>query len=466
MFEPTIGLEIHIQLQTNSKMFCSCKNSYGDPPNTNICPVCLGHPGTLPVLNWEAVKLATKLALALNCRINKESYFARKNYFYPDLPKGYQITQYKKPLAEDGYIQLKNGKKIRIKRLHIEEDSGKSIHTENGTLIDFNRCGVPLAEIVTEPDISSPEEAVEFLHALRKIAIYTGVSDADMEKGNMRCDANLSLKPEGSSELGTKTEVKNLNSFRFLAKALNYEIKRQEKLLKEGKRIVQETRGFDSKRGETFPMRSKEEAHDYRYFPEPDLPPLILDNSFLEEIKSSIPELHWQREERFMREFGLDEETASVLCAEKEIGDFFEETLKLYNNPRDLANWIKTEVLKLWKENLMVSSEALAELLTFVDQGKLSRLKAKEVLEDMARTGKSPSIIIEEKGLVQISDEESLRKIIDRVIAQNPDKVEKYRKGKKGLMGFFVGQVMKETRGKANPKLVNKILVEVLENDK
>lgn len=466
MFEPTIGLEIHIQLQTKSKMFCSCKNSYGDPPNTNICPVCIGHPGTLPVLNWEAVKLATKLAMALNCRINKESYFARKNYFYPDLPKGYQITQYKRPLAEDGYIQLQNGKKIRIKRLHIEEDSGKSIHTEEGTLIDFNRCGVPLAEIVTEPDISSPEEAIEFLQALRKIAIYTGVSDADMEKGNMRCDANLSLKARGSSELGTKTEVKNLNSFRFLAKALKYEIERQKNLLQQGKRIVQETRGFDSKKGQTFPMRSKEEAHDYRYFPEPDLPPLILDNSFLKEIKSSIPELHWQREERFMKQLGLDRETAIVLCAEKEVGDFFEEALKLYPNPKELANWTKTEVLKLWKENLRVSPKGLAELLFYVDKGKLSRLRAKEVLEDMAKTGRSPLTIIEEKGLGQISDEESLRKIVKQVVAQYPDKVEKYRRGKKGLLGFFVGQVMKETKGKANPKLVNKILGEVLENDK
>ena len=466
MYEPTIGLEIHLQLQTESKMFCSCKNSYGDPPNTNICPVCLGHPGTLPVLNWEAVKLATKLAMALNCKINRESYFARKNYFYPDLPKGYQITQYKKPLAEQGFITLKSGKKIRIKRLHIEEDSGKSFHTEEGTFLDFNRCGVPLAEIVTEPDISSPEEAVEFLQTLRKIAIYTGVSDADMEKGNMRCDANLSLKSTGTSALGTKTEVKNLNSFRFLAKALNYEIQRQQKLLERGEKIIQETRGFNSKKGETFPMRSKEEAHDYRYFPEPDLPPLILEEEFLDEIRASIPELHWQREERFVKKFGLDPETSFILCGEKEIADFFEETLQYYKNAKDLANWTKTEIMKLWKEGLMVNPKSFAELLKFVDEGKLSRLKAKEVLEEMARTGDSPSTIIEKRGLVQISDEEILKKIIEKVVKEYPDKVEKYRKGKKGLMGFFVGQVMKETKGKANPKLVNKLLGVALENDK
>ncbi len=464
MLEPTIGLEIHIQLQTRSKMFCSCKNSYGDPPNTNICPVCLGHPGTLPVLNWEAVKLATKLALALNCKVNMESYFARKNYFYPDLPKGYQITQYKNPLAEDGFIELRNGKKIRIERLHIEEDSGKSIHTEDGTLIDFNRCGVPLAEIVTKPDISSPEEALFFLQFLRKIAVYTGVSDADMEKGNMRCDANLSLKQEGSKKMGTKTEVKNLNSFKFLSKALKYEIQRQKKILEQGGKIHLETRGFDSKKGVTFLMRSKEEAHDYRYFPEPDLPPLKLADSFIQEIKNSMPELHWQKEERFMREFGLDRKTAEVLCAEKEIGNFFEETVKFYGKPKELANWTKTEVLELWNQGLKIRPESLGTLLKIVDDGKLSRLKAKEVLEEMASSGKSPEIIMEERELSQISDEKKLRVTVEEIIKENPDKVEKYRKGKKGLMGFFIGEAMKRTEGRANPKLLNKILGEALKN--
>ena len=462
MWEPVIGLEIHIQLQTKSKLFCSCKNSYGDPPNTNICPVCLGHPGTLPVLNWEAVKMATKLALALNCRINPISYFARKNYFYPDLPKGYQITQHKYPLAQDGYIELRSGKRIRIERLHLEEDSGKSIHTEEGTLVDFNRCGVPLAEIVTKPDISSPEEAVEFLKILRLVAIYTGVSDADMEKGNMRCDANLSLKPAGADSLGVKTEVKNLNSFRFLAKALQYEIERQKGILEKGGRISQETRGYDSHRGITFTMRSKEEAHDYRYFPEPDLPPLVLSQEFIGEIKEGIAELPWEKKRRFVEEFGLDEETAWVLCGEKEMAELFEETLKHFPKPKELANWVKTEVMKLWKEGMTITPPHLGELLKMVDEGEISRLKAKEVLEEVAKTGKSPKEIVEEKGLAQISDEASLRVIIEEVVREFPDKVEKYRSGKKGLLGFFMGQVMRRTQGKANPKIVNKILGEVL----
>ncbi len=406
--------------------------------------------------------MATKLATALHCRINPTSYFARKNYFYPDLPKGYQITQHKYPLAQDGYIVLRSGKKIRIERLHLEEDSGKSIHTEEGTLIDFNRCGVPLAEIVTKPDISSPEEAVEFLKILRLVAIYTGVSDADMEKGNMRCDANLSLKPADSGSLGVKTEVKNLNSFRFLARALQYEIERQRKLLEAGGKVVQETRGYDSHRGITFTMRSKEEAHDYRYFPEPDLPPLVLSEEFLGKIKEGIGELPWEKKSRFVEELGLDEDTAWVLCGEKEMADLFEETLKHFPKPKELANWVKTEVMKLWKEGLRVTPIQLTKLLKMVEQGYISRLKAKEVLEEVAKTGKNPEEIVEEKGLLQISDEASLRVIIEEVVREFPDKVEKYRSGKKGLLGFFMGQVMRRTRGKANPKIVNKILGEVL----
>ncbi len=466
MWEPVIGLEIHVQLQTATKLFCSCKNSYGDPPNTNICPVCLGHPGTLPVLNEEAVKQAVKLALALNCKVNEVSYFARKNYFYPDLPKGYQITQHRFPLAQDGYIKLRSGKKIRIERLHIEEDSGKSIHTEEGTLVDFNRCGVPLAEIVTKPDISSPEEAVEFLKTLRLAAIYSGVSDADMEKGNLRCDANLSLRPRGSETLGVKTEVKNLNSFRFLAKALEYEIKRQEEILNSGGEVKQETRGYDSHKGVTFPMRSKEEAHDYRYFPEPDLPPLILTEDYISEVRSEIGELPWEREKRYIKSFGLDPETARVLCSEKEISQLFEETLKDFPEPKEAANWIKTEVLKLFREGHEVSPSALAKLLNMVKEGKISRLKAKEVLEEAAREGQDPEKIVQERGLIQISDEAQLRGIIEEVLMEFPDKVEKYRSGKKGLLGFFVGQVMRRTQGKANPKTVNKILQEVLNGER
>ncbi len=465
MWEPVIGLEIHIQLQTATKLFCSCRNSYGDPPNTNVCPVCLGHPGTLPVLNEEAVRQAVKLALALNCTVNKTSYFARKNYFYPDLPKGYQITQHRFPLARDGYIQLRSGKKIRIERLHIEEDSGKSIHTEEETLVDFNRCGVPLAEIVTRPDISSPQEAVEFLKTLRLAAIYAGVSDADMEKGNLRCDANLSLRPRGSKSLGVKTEVKNLNSFRFLAKALEYEIKRQEEILNSGGRIKQETRGFDSQKGITFPMRSKEEAHDYRYFPEPDLPPLILTDDQISSIKSRIGELPWEREERYINELGLDPETARILCSEVEISILFEKTLENFPHPREVANWVKTDVLKLFHGGHRVSPRTLEKILVLVRDGKISRLKAKEVLEEAVMDGKDPEKIVEEKGLLQISDEAQLRSIIEGVLGEFPDKVESYRKGKRGLLGFFVGQVMKKTGGKANPKLVNKILGEVLNGE-
>ncbi len=471
MMEPVIGLEVHLQLQTRTKLFCSCKNEYGEPPNTNICPVCLGHPGTLPVLNWKAVELAVRMALALNCRINLFSLFERKNYFYPDLPKGYQISQYRYPLAEGGYVEIEvNGKKkkIRVKRLHIEEDAGKLIHTADGrTLVDFNRCGVPLVEIVSEPDMNSPEEAVAYLMAIKQIAQYTGVSDADMEKGNLRCDANISLRPEGSRELGVKTEVKNLNSFRFLQKALSYEIKRQMELIEKGEPIEMDTRTWDEKKGITISMRTKEEAHDYRYFPEPDLPPLELTEEFVEEIKLSLPELPAQKKERFVSQYGLDRNLASVLTAERELADYFERGASIYSNPRKLGNWIASELLRFSNElkkpaHELLPVERLVELLRAVDDGRVSGRAGKEVLEEMIRSGKGAEEVIREKGLEQISDEAQLREIIKQVLEQNPKQVEQYRKGKKGVIGFFVGQVMKATRGKANPQLVNKLIQEVL----
>lgn len=471
MMEPVIGLEVHLQLQTETKLFCSCKNEYGAEPNTNVCPVCLGHPGTLPVLNWKAVEMAVKMALALNCKINLFSLFERKNYFYPDLPKGYQITQYRYPLAENGFVEIEikgKRKKIRVKRLHLEEDAGKLIHSEGGkSLVDFNRCGVPLVEIVSEPDINSPEEAVAYLTAIKQIAQYVEVSDADMEKGNLRCDANVSLRPAGSEELGVKTEVKNLNSFRFLQKALSYEIERQRDLLAKGERIEMDTRSWDEKRGITFSMRSKEEAHDYRYFPEPDLPPLILTEKFVEEVRASLPELPFRRKERFVSQYGLDRNMASVLTSEKSLADYFEKGAELYKDYKKLSNWIASELLRYAKElkkevRELVEVGKLVKLLQTIDHGRVSSRAAKEVLEEMVKTGKDPDVIIKEKGLEQISDEEELKKIVKKIIEANPKQVEQYKKGKKGIIGFFVGQVMKETRGKANPQLVNKLIQEVL----
>ncbi|RMD46964.1 MAG: Asp-tRNA(Asn)/Glu-tRNA(Gln) amidotransferase subunit GatB [Aquificota bacterium] len=471
-FEPVIGLEVHVQMATETKCFCSCKVEFGAEPNTNVCPVCLALPGSLPVLNKRALEYAIKASLALNCKVHELSVFARKNYFYPDLPKGYQISQYDKPLATDGYIDIKvDGKpeRIRIHRLHMEEDAGKTIHEGNHSYVDLNRAGTPLMEIVSEPDIRSAVGARLYLEKLRNIMRYIGVSDADMEKGQLRCDVNISLRPKGEEKFGTKVEIKNLNSFRFVQKAIEYEIERQAKVLSKGGEIVQETRLFDPSSGKTFTMRTKEEAHDYRYFPDPDLIPVRITTAYIEEIKQSLPELPDEKEKRFISEFGLTEYDADVLVADKDRALFFEKAVEVYSkNPKAIANWIINELLgKLNEAGLDITEspvkpEHIAELVELIDSGTISTKIAKEVFEEVFKTSKSPKLIVEEKGLKQVSDEGEIRKIVEDVLSNHPAEVEKYKAGNQKLMGFFVGQVMKATKGKANPKLVNKILQELL----
>ncbi|SNZ10512.1 aspartyl/glutamyl-tRNA(Asn/Gln) amidotransferase subunit B [Persephonella hydrogeniphila] len=471
-FEPVIGLEVHVQMSTQTKCFCSCKVEFGAEPNTNVCPVCLALPGSLPVLNRKALEYAIKASLALNCKVHELSVFARKNYFYPDLPKGYQISQYDKPLATDGYIDIKvDGKveRIRIHRLHMEEDAGKTIHSGKYSYVDLNRAGTPLMEIVSEPDIRSAVGARLYLEKLRNIMRYIGVSDADMEKGQLRCDVNISLRPKGEEKFGTKVEIKNINSFRFVQKAIEYEIERQAKLLKKGEKIVQETRLFDEKTGKTFTMRTKEEAHDYRYFPDPDLIPVRITSAYIEEIKNSLPELPDQKEKRYVEQLKLTEYDAEVLVADKDRAVFFEKAIEIYNkNPKSIANWIINELLgKLNEEGINITDspvkpEHIAQIVELIDSGAISSKIAKEVFEEVFKTGKEPKQIVEEKGLKQVSDEGEIRKIVEEILVQHPAEVEKYKAGNTKLMGFFVGQVMKATKGKANPKVVNKILSQLL----
>ncbi len=481
-FEAVIGLEVHAQLLTETKIFCSCKNEFGAPPNTNVCPVCLGMPGSLPVLNKKAVEYAVKAALALNCKINRYSVFARKHYFYPDLPKAYQITQYELPFAENGWIEIekKDGtkKRIRIRRIHMEEDAGKTIHGEGfdeNSYVDLNRAGTPLIEIVSEPDISTPEEARLYMQKLRDILVWIGVNDGNLEEGSLRCDANVSIRPKGSKELGTRTEIKNVNSFRFIQKALEYEIERQIKVVKSGGEVVQETRLFDSSKGVTKTMRTKEEAEDYRYFPEPDLPPLIIDDEWLQSIKESLPELPDQVKEIFVSEFGITPYDASILVRDRNLAEFFEKAARSYKGEaKKVANLIISDYLgilneeKLTVEESPVKPENIAELLSLVDKGTISLRVAKEdVLPEMVKSGNSPSAIVEKKGLVQISDESALKEIIKKVISNNEKAVKQYREGnekqKQKAVKFLIGQVMKETRGKANPKLLNELIPQVLE---
>lgn len=471
-FDVVIGLETHVQMNTKTKMFCSCKLEFGAPPNTNVCPVCLAHPGTLPVINKTAIEYAVKAALALNCKVHNISIMARKNYFYPDLPKGYQISQYDKPLATDGYITIRvkdQEKKIRIHRLHIEEDAGKTIHEGSKSYVDLNRAGTPLMEIVTEPDISSPEEAKAYLEKLRNIMRYIGVSDADMEKGQLRCDVNISLKPKGSEKLGTKVELKNINSFRFIVKAIEYEIERQSKLLKKGEKIVQETRLFDPSSGKTYTMRTKEEAHDYRYFPDPDLLPVIIKEEEILNIKQSLPELPDEKLHRYIETLDIPINLAEVLISDKNLANYFEEVLTLFpQNPKMVANWIVNELLGKLNEKSIdikdspISPTYLAELLTLINDGTISGKIAKEIFEESFDTQKSPKQIVEEKGLKQISNEDEIRNIVKAVLSKFPQEIEKYKAGNEKLFGFFVGQVMKETKGKANPSIVNKIIKEEL----
>jgi aspartyl-tRNA(Asn)/glutamyl-tRNA(Gln) amidotransferase subunit B len=472
-YEVVIGLEVHAQLLTESKIFCGCSTKFGADPNTHTCPVCLGMPGVLPVLNRKVVEFTIRLALATNCKIASKSRFARKNYFYPDLPKGYQISQYELPLARQGWVDIEiNGesKRIGITRIHLEEDAGKLVHDETQPLsyVDFNRTGVPLVEIVSEPDLRTPEEASTFLKKLRDIVRYLDICDGNMEEGSLRCDANISLRPAGSEGLGVKTEVKNMNSFRFVQRALEYEIKRQRAILEQGSTIVQETRLWDSEAGVTHGMRGKEEAHDYRYFPDPDLVPVVVDEEWIEKVRSELPELPDAKKARFMKDYGLPEQDAVVLTGSKELATYFEACVDRFSQPKKVSNWIMVELLReLNKDDreidqCPVTPEHLAHLLELIDDGIISGKIAKTVFEEMYGTGKAPKVIVEEKGLKQVTDEGEIGKVIDSIIAAHPSQVKDYRKGKEKLLGFFVGQVMKQTRGKANPKLVNEILREKL----
>jgi aspartyl-tRNA(Asn)/glutamyl-tRNA(Gln) amidotransferase subunit B len=482
-YESIIGLEVHAQLLTESKIFCGCSTKYGSPPNTQTCPVCLGMPGVLPVLNKKAVEYAIKMVLAVGAKVNPKSIFARKNYFYPDLPKGYQISQYEQPLAEGGFIQIETGvgdKKIRIRRIHLEEDAGKSLHPEDetddmGTSIDMNRCGVPLIEIVSEPDMNSPQEAYLYLNKLKQIVQYLGISSGNMEEGALRCDANVSIRAKGAEKFGVNTEVKNMNSFRGVEKALTYEIKRQIEILKKGGTIEKETLLWDENKQMCFTMRTKEESHDYRYFPEPDLVTLAVSDEWLNQIKKTLPELPDQRKERFVRDWEIPQYDAEVLTTSKEIADYYEECVKNYSQDpnfgpdgKKVSNWVMGEVLRELNErkteikDFKISPENLADLLKQIDEGTISAKMAKKIFAEMAQTGKSASQIIKEKELMQISDEKDLAQIIETVLKENEENVKRYHAGRKKLFGFFVGEVMKKAQGKANPKLVNQILKEKL----
>ena len=472
-FESVIGLEIHAQLATQSKIFCSCSTQFGNPPNESTCPVCLGLPGALPVLNRRVVEFAIRLGLATNCTIRLDSQFARKNYFYPDLPKAYQISQFDRPICENGWLHIElegQTKRIRITRIHMEEDAGKLVHEEYGdsSFVDLNRAGVPLLEIVSEPDLRTPEEAKAYMEKMHSIVTYLGICEGDMEKGHFRCDANVSLRPIGQEKFGTRTETKNLNSFRFVQQAITYEIARQTEDILDGKRIVQETRLWDSVKKNTYSMRSKEEAHDYRYFPDPDLPVVRISSGFVEQIRDQLPELPDVKKRRFMELFGLSTYDAEVLVADKKVAEYFEEVVAANADPKLVCNWISGELMRLMNENKVdirnvgIPANSLASLIKFLQEGSISGKIAKTVFEEMVQSGEDPAMIIETRGLKQVSDEGALRRLLEILLANNPKQVEQYRTGKTQIKGFFVGQVMKETKGQANPQIVNQLLEKLL----
>ncbi len=476
-YEAVIGLEVHAQLLTESKAFCGCSTKFGNEPNTNVCPVCLGHPGVLPVLNKKVVEYTVLMGLATKCGINGRSIFARKNYFYPDLPKGYQISQYEKPICEQGYIPITlpdgSNYKIGLTRIHMEEDAGKLIHEQGYyTLVDVNRCGVPLIEIVSEPDIRTAEQAYQYLTSIRQIVQYLGICDGNMEEGSLRCDANISVRLTGESKFGTKTEIKNMNSFRNVERAINYEIQRQIDILEEGGTIVQQTLLWDADKNMAFPMRSKEEAHDYRYFPDPDLVPVVVNSEWKAEIAAKMPELPAARKERFVTQYNLPSYDASILTQEKALADYYEKVVTITDDFKSASNWVMVDVLKVINEqkinvnNFTVSPENLGRLINLIKEGTISGKIAKEVFPIMIQENISPDKIIKDKNLVQISDTSEIEKIVRDILDKNVDQVRQYLEGSEKVFGFFVGQVMRETKGKANPKVVNEILRKQLDSGK
>ncbi|MFC1591033.1 Asp-tRNA(Asn)/Glu-tRNA(Gln) amidotransferase subunit GatB [Thermodesulfobacteriota bacterium] len=472
-YEPVIGLEVHAQMLSDTKIFCGCSTKFGQDPNSLTCPLCLGLPGVLPVLNKKVVEYAMRTAIATNCTINTYNQFARKNYFYPDLPKGYQISQFELPIAEHGYLDIKaddaaDAKRIGITRIHMEEDAGKLMHEIDGVVsdssfVDYNRTGVPLIEIVSEPEISTPEEAGAYLRTLRSIVQYLEVCDGNMEQGSFRCDANVSIRPKGAEKLGTKVELKNMNSFRHVVKALVYEIQRQIEMVEDGEEIVQETRLWDEGKGVTFSMRSKEEAHDYRYFPDPDLVPVVIEKEWVSRVREQLPEMPREKVARFGSQYGLPDYDANIIASSRPLADYFESCVRLYDKPKMISNWIMGDILRIMSdtrdiESLAVTPQHLAAMVELIDKGTISGKIAKTVLQDMLETGKMPMQVVEEKGLLQVSDEGEIDKVVQDVLHANPGEVEAFCGGKTKLMGFFVGQVMKVTKGKANPKLVNEVL--------
>jgi aspartyl-tRNA(Asn)/glutamyl-tRNA(Gln) amidotransferase subunit B len=471
-FEPVIGLEVHAQLMTKSKLFCSCSTEFNAPANSHVCPICSGHPGTLPVLNAKALEFALKAALALECRVSPRSVFARKNYFYPDLPKGYQISQYDQPLCEDGHLDIEidgtTQKRVRVMRIHMEEDAGKSVHMQGYSLVNLNRAATPLIEIVSQPDIRSAAEAGAYLRKLRAVLMYIDVCDGNMQEGSFRCDANVSVRPVGQKEFGTRAEIKNVNSFRFVEKAIEYEINRQIQLIQSGGRVVQETRTYDSGKNVTVSMRSKEEAHDYRYFPEPDLVPVVVTDAMLKQTRENLSELPDQKKERFIKELGIPAYDASVITESKKLAQFFEGAVSHCGEPKLVSNWVMGEMLRLLKldereiDDLTMKPGELGALIKMIKDGAISNSIAKTVFEEMYETGRDPESIVKEKGLMQISDTSAILQAIDKVVAANLSQVAEYRAGKDKVLGFFVGQIMKQMGGKANPQVVNELLKQKL----